>query len=34
MKVSIYIAIALAMLAAGFAIGFVGQKKGWFSKGV
>lgn len=30
MKVSIY--IALAMLAAGFAIGFVGQKKGWFSK--
>lgn len=29
MKVSIY--IALAMLAAGFALGFVGQKKGWFS---
>lgn len=31
MKVSIY--IALVMLAAGFALGFVGQKKGWFSKG-
>lgn len=29
MKVSIY--VALAMLAAGFALGFVGQKKGWFS---
>lgn len=30
MKVSIYVAVA--MLAAGFALGFVGQKKGWFSK--
>jgi hypothetical protein len=30
MKVSIYVAVA--MLAAGFALGFVGQKKGWFSR--